>query len=90
LHAVVTLMRVSKNWNQFKLMLDIAHPKRGDTLQLPLMADFETDPVWRRDLSTPIKQRSLFETDVDESAATSDPASEPSPPVAPTDSAEKV
>jgi hypothetical protein len=43
LHAVVTLMRVSKNWNQFKLMLDIAHPKRGDTLQLPLMADFETD-----------------------------------------------
>ena len=24
-------------------MLDIAHPKRGDTLQLPLMADFSTD-----------------------------------------------
>jgi hypothetical protein len=31
LHAVVTLMRVSKNWTQFKGMLDIAHPKRGDT-----------------------------------------------------------
>jgi hypothetical protein len=39
LHAVITLMRVSKTWPQFKLMLDIAHPKRGDTLQLPLMAD---------------------------------------------------
>ena len=49
LHAVVTLMRVSKSWNQFKLMLDVAHPKRGDTLQLPLMADFETDPIQRKD-----------------------------------------
>jgi hypothetical protein len=45
LHAVVTLMRVSKSWSQFKLMLEIAHPKRGDTLQLPLMADFATDPI---------------------------------------------
>lgn len=42
LHAVITLMRVSKTWGQFKAMLDVAHPKRGDTLQLPLMAD---DPV---------------------------------------------
>lgn len=39
LHAVITLMRVSKSWDQFKLMLDIAHPKRGDTLQLPFLAD---------------------------------------------------
>jgi hypothetical protein len=39
LHAVITLMRVSKTWSQFKLMLDQAHPKRGDTLQLPLMLD---------------------------------------------------
>jgi hypothetical protein len=39
LHAVITLMRVSKTWNQFRMMLDMAHPKRGDTLQLPLMAD---------------------------------------------------
>jgi hypothetical protein len=34
--------------------LDIAHPKRKDTLQLPLMADFETDPtpeISRRQLS---------------------------------------
>lgn len=45
LHAVITLMRVSKNWEQFKLMLNVAHPKRKDTLQLPLMADFKTDPV---------------------------------------------
>ena len=39
LHAVITLMRVSKTWGQFKLMLDVAPPKRGDTLQLPLMAE---------------------------------------------------
>jgi len=32
LHAVVTLMRMSKTWNQFKQMLDVAHPKPGDTL----------------------------------------------------------
>jgi hypothetical protein len=30
---------------QFKQMLDIADPKRGDTLQLPPMADFTTAPV---------------------------------------------
>jgi hypothetical protein len=29
-----------QTWQQFKHMLDMAHPKRGDTLQLPLMADF--------------------------------------------------
>jgi hypothetical protein len=28
-----------------KHMLDVAHPKRGDALQLPLMADFSTDPI---------------------------------------------
>jgi hypothetical protein len=57
LHAVITLMRVSRNWNQFKGMLDVAHPKRGDTLQLPLMADYPTDPP---PLPAP-KQPSLFE-----------------------------
>ena len=31
LHAVITLMRVSKTWPQFKQMLDMAHPKRGGT-----------------------------------------------------------
>jgi hypothetical protein len=57
LHAVITLMRVSKNWNQFKTMLDVAHPKRGDTLQLPLMADYPTDPPSRPGP----KQTSLFD-----------------------------
>jgi hypothetical protein len=55
-------MRVSKNWDQFKLMLDIAHPKRSDTLQLPLMADFETDPVQRKEESPGLKQPSLFDS----------------------------
>jgi hypothetical protein len=35
LYAVVALMRVSQNWNQFKSMLNQALPKRGDTLSLP-------------------------------------------------------
>lgn len=37
IHALTTLMRASKNWNQFKLMLDTALPKRGTTLQLPFV-----------------------------------------------------
>jgi hypothetical protein len=37
LHAVTTLMRASRSWNQFKLMLDTALPKRGTTLQLPFV-----------------------------------------------------
>ena len=83
LHAVVTLMRVSKSWEQFKLMLDIAHPKRNDTLQLPLMADFETDPIQRKkDEVAGFKQTSLFD-------APSDLASEPLQPSLPTDSAER-
>jgi hypothetical protein len=56
-------MRVSKNWGQFKLMIDIAHPKRNDTLQLPLMADFETDPVKPKRLPGSTGQRSLFDDD---------------------------
>lgn len=39
LHAVITLMKASKNWNQFKLMLDMSLPKRGTTLQLPYVED---------------------------------------------------
>ena len=39
LYAVVTLMKASKNWNQFKLMLDTALPKRGSTFQLPFVED---------------------------------------------------
>ena len=61
LHAIITLMRVSKSWNQFKLMLDVAHPKRGDTLQLPLMAEFETDPIQQKEKSVVETQASLFD-----------------------------
>jgi P63C domain len=69
LHAVVTLMRVSKNWSQFKLMLDVAHPKRGDTLQLPLMADFATDPIKQKKPDVPIKQATLFDATSGEDSA---------------------
>jgi len=44
LHAVITLMRVARDWNHFKEMLDIAHPKRGDTLSLPLMSEISPAP----------------------------------------------
>jgi hypothetical protein len=50
-------MRVSKTWQQFKHMLDVAHPKRGDTLQLPLMAEW-TPPS---EIDKPEKERSLFD-----------------------------
>jgi hypothetical protein len=60
LHAVITLMRVSKNWHQFKLMLDVAHPKRGDTLQLPLMADFGNEETSKA-VQQPVGQGSLFD-----------------------------
>ena len=39
LHAVMAFMRVSKDWDQFKRMLDEAFPKRGNTLRLPFTAD---------------------------------------------------
>jgi hypothetical protein len=68
LHAVITLMRVSKTWPQFKQMLDTAHPKRGDTLQLPLMAD--TPPLPPSSLSEPAyRQASLFDVPANEEAA---------------------
>ena len=57
LHAVISLMRASDTWPQFKLMLDRAHPKRGDTLQLPLMAEVITAPSAAK---TPPEQASLF------------------------------
>lgn len=43
LHAVIALMRVNSNWDQFYAMINRAFPKRGDTLQLPLMADSFSD-----------------------------------------------
>lgn len=36
LHAVMALMRISKDWQEFKDMLDRAFPKRGDSTQLLL------------------------------------------------------
>ena len=39
LHTVITLMKLSDNWQKFYGMLNQAFPKRGDTLELPLMVD---------------------------------------------------
>lgn len=39
LHAVITLMKASGDWAQFKRLLDKSLPKRGDTLPLPLNDD---------------------------------------------------
>jgi hypothetical protein len=55
-------MRLCKTWHQLKLMVDIAHPKRGDTLQLPLMADFATDPIPQKNPMGSMKQESLFDS----------------------------
>jgi len=46
-------------------MLDVAHPKRGDTLQLPLMADFATDPIPSKKSADPVRQKSVFDDDGD-------------------------
>jgi len=45
-------------------MLDIAHPKRGDTLQSPLMADFATDSIPPKKSSETARQKSLFDSDL--------------------------
>lgn len=55
LHAVITLMRVASNWGQFKHWLDVAHPRKGETLQLPLMSDPTPAPASDG-------QRQLFES----------------------------
>jgi hypothetical protein len=39
LHAVTTLMKASSGWDQFKLLIDQALPRRGDTLQLPFVGE---------------------------------------------------
>lgn len=71
LHAVITLMRVSKTWGQFKAMLDTAHPKRKDTLQLPLMLE---PPPGISKQAPPGGQASLFEK-YEEQDSTSDASS---------------
>lgn len=42
LYAVIGLMRVARTWDQFVNNLDIAFPKRGDTLKMPFMAEVTT------------------------------------------------
>lgn len=61
LHAVITLMRVSKTWGQFKLMLDQAHPKRGDTLQLPLMTEGPEEALKEARPQQVPQERTLFD-----------------------------
>lgn len=39
LHAVTTLMKAAASWDQFKAMLEMALPRRGDTLQLPFVEE---------------------------------------------------
>lgn len=39
LHAVIGLMRVSQSWGHFVGMINVAFPKRGDTLSMPFMSD---------------------------------------------------
>jgi hypothetical protein len=45
LYAVNGLMRAADTWKDFMALMDKAHPRRGDTLQLPLFdgEDFKTE-----------------------------------------------
>jgi hypothetical protein len=45
LYAVTGLMRAADRWKDFMTVIDRAHPRRGDTLQLPLFdgEDFKTE-----------------------------------------------
>jgi hypothetical protein len=45
LYAVTGLMRAADTWKEFMDLMDRAHPRRGDTLQLPLFdgEDFKTE-----------------------------------------------
>lgn len=54
LYAVIRLMRGCSSWDEFKLFLDKFHPKRGDTLMLPLMMEVSYPPQ-------PIETLPLFE-----------------------------
>lgn len=44
LHAVITLMKASPDWDTFKLLLNRSLPKRGATLELPLGDTSGTKP----------------------------------------------
>jgi hypothetical protein len=41
LYAVIGLMRVSTSWRQFMTMLNVAFPKKGDTMMMPFMAEID-------------------------------------------------
>jgi P63C domain len=41
LYAVMGFMRVARSWPQFMTMLDVAYPKKNETLLLPFMADMD-------------------------------------------------
>jgi P63C domain len=43
LGSVVTLMKLSRDWGDFRLKLDQIHPRYGDTMMLPF-DDLESDP----------------------------------------------
>lgn len=44
LYALVGFMRVAKSWDQFMAWVDVAYPKRGDTLKMAFMADLTPLP----------------------------------------------
>ena len=44
IHTVITLMRISRSWPQFKRTLNEAFPMNGDQLALPITDDFEIIP----------------------------------------------
>ena len=64
LHAVITLMRVSKSWPQFKLMLDVAHPKRGDTCNCRLWPTLRPTLFRQKKSIDGVKQQSLFDSEL--------------------------
>jgi len=43
LGAVVAIMRLSDNWNEFMYHLDRFHPRQGETMMLPFGVDEEDD-----------------------------------------------
>jgi hypothetical protein len=43
LGSVVTLMKVSKDWNDFRVKIDRIHPKYGETMTLPFDDDLDDD-----------------------------------------------
>jgi hypothetical protein len=58
LHAVMALMRASRSWNQFKILLDDAFPRRDETTDFDFVKDIrraqmEASEKKARQLNTP-------------------------------------